>query len=202
MAQRDAEIDAAFWYLTARGISRVEALRQCGEIVGLTASTFSSYMGASDSQKGTENICSPAALFSVGEIGLLLRPIFLVWLRCRKEYFETRLAEVLVCRQCRMNFHFAHHDKARTVGKGRSQMPSESRSQSLRIRESRRKVLRKIPHVADENHLALSVQRVRNLHPGSGCSSLVRSLSSLPLRGSRSPCPGAGRGWLRRAPSL
>jgi len=36
LAQRDGAIDAAFWYLAARGMSRAAALRECAEIVGLT----------------------------------------------------------------------------------------------------------------------------------------------------------------------
>ena len=44
-------------------------------------------------------------------------------------------------------------------------MLSEFRGQSLHVRECRRKVLRKVAYVSGENHLALSVQRVRDLHP-------------------------------------
>src|SRR5581483_9712973 len=44
-------------------------------------------------------------------------------------------------------------------------MLSEFRGQSLRVRESRRKVLREVPYVCGENHLALPVQRLRDLHP-------------------------------------
>lgn len=44
-------------------------------------------------------------------------------------------------------------------------MLSESHGQSFRIRESRREVLREVPHVSCENYLALAVQRFRDLHP-------------------------------------
>ena len=44
-------------------------------------------------------------------------------------------------------------------------MLSEFRGQSLHIRESRRQVLREVPNVSGENHLALSIQGVRDLHP-------------------------------------
>ena len=40
-------------------------------------------------------------------------------------------------------------------------MLREFRGQSFRIRESRRKVLREVPYVSGENHLALSIQGVR-----------------------------------------
>ena len=36
LAQRDTEIEAAFWYLTASGVPRAEAIRSTAEIVGLT----------------------------------------------------------------------------------------------------------------------------------------------------------------------
>lgn len=36
LAQRDGEIEAAYWYLAASGMTRAAALRECAEIVGLT----------------------------------------------------------------------------------------------------------------------------------------------------------------------
>src|SRR6185437_1088873 len=44
-------------------------------------------------------------------------------------------------------------------------MLSKFHSQSLRICESRREVLREVPNVSGENHLALSIQGVRDFHP-------------------------------------
>ena len=44
-------------------------------------------------------------------------------------------------------------------------MLSEFHGQSFCLRESRRKVLREVPNVSGENHLALSIQGVRDFHP-------------------------------------